>query len=264
PTAPTGVVPLRVAPPGLLPRATPTAPVNPAATLPKASSARTFTAGLIWWFATVVPGSVPNTSSVAVPAVIVKALLVALESPAGRRADPAHRPDGRRAAEGRAAWVVARGDAHAAGESRRGVTEGVERADFHRRADLVVRHGGPGLGAEHQLRRGPGGDVEGAARRPGEPGRAGGEPVARACLADGQVAERRHAIHRRDRRRAAERAAFPRGAAERHGHVPREGGHQVLGGVEGRHPQRRCERGPGGGRGGLDGELELRRGPGRD
>src|SRR2546427_5381298 len=72
PTAPTGVVPLRVAPPGLLPRATPTAPVNPAATLPKASSARTFTAGLIWWFATVVPGSVPNTSSVAVPAVIVR------------------------------------------------------------------------------------------------------------------------------------------------------------------------------------------------
>ncbi len=47
-TAATGVVPLSVAPPGLLPRATPTAPVNPVAMFPRASSARTFTAGLIW------------------------------------------------------------------------------------------------------------------------------------------------------------------------------------------------------------------------
>src|SRR5207253_4653391 len=35
---------------------------------PSASSARTFTAGLIWWSATVVLGSVLNTSCVAAPA----------------------------------------------------------------------------------------------------------------------------------------------------------------------------------------------------
>src|SRR2546429_8972481 len=54
-----------------------TAPVNPVATLPKASSARTFTAGVIWRFATVVLGCVPNTSWVAAPGVILKPLLVA-------------------------------------------------------------------------------------------------------------------------------------------------------------------------------------------
>src|SRR5207237_7818973 len=54
-----------------------TASVNPVATLPKASSARTFTAGLIWWSATVVLGCVPNTSWVAAPGVILKPLLVA-------------------------------------------------------------------------------------------------------------------------------------------------------------------------------------------
>src|SRR5437870_10250912 len=54
-----------------------TAPVNPVATLPKASSARTFTAGLIWWSATVVLGCVPNTSWVAAPGVILKTPLVA-------------------------------------------------------------------------------------------------------------------------------------------------------------------------------------------
>src|SRR5207253_8959796 len=49
---------------------------------PKASSARTFTAGLIWWSATVVLGCVPNTSWVAAPGVILKALLVAGFRPA--------------------------------------------------------------------------------------------------------------------------------------------------------------------------------------
>src|SRR5439155_657569 len=75
-TAATGVVPLSALPPGLLPSAMVTASVNPAATLPKASSARTFTAGLIWRFATVVLGCVPNTSWVAAPGVILKPLLV--------------------------------------------------------------------------------------------------------------------------------------------------------------------------------------------
>src|SRR3989454_6871221 len=79
--AATGVVPLSVALPGLLPSATATAPVNPVATFPKASSARTFTAGVIWRFATVVPGSVPNASWVATPAVILKLLLVAVFRP---------------------------------------------------------------------------------------------------------------------------------------------------------------------------------------
>src|SRR5437870_13355096 len=72
-SAATGVVPLSALPPGLLPSAMATASVNPVATLPKASSARTFTAGLIWRFATVVLGCVPNTSWVAAPGVIWKA-----------------------------------------------------------------------------------------------------------------------------------------------------------------------------------------------
>src|SRR3989475_12854950 len=59
-----------------------TASVNPVATLPKASSARTFTAGLIWRFATVVLGCVPNTSWVAAPGVILKPPLVAGVRPA--------------------------------------------------------------------------------------------------------------------------------------------------------------------------------------
>src|SRR5437773_10207685 len=59
-----------------------TAPVNPVATFPKASSARTFTAGLIWWSATVVLGCVPNTSWVAAPGMILKPLLVAGFRPA--------------------------------------------------------------------------------------------------------------------------------------------------------------------------------------
>ncbi len=77
----TGVVPLSVAPPGLLPSAIVTLPVKLGTRFPSASSARTFTAGAITRFATVVPGWVPNTSWVAVPAVIVKALLVAVLRP---------------------------------------------------------------------------------------------------------------------------------------------------------------------------------------
>src|SRR5437867_12453672 len=48
PTAATGVVPLSVPPPGLAPSATLTLPVNPDTRFPSASTARTFTAGLIW------------------------------------------------------------------------------------------------------------------------------------------------------------------------------------------------------------------------
>src|SRR5437870_1372175 len=81
-TAATGLVPLSVPPPGLAPSAKVTSPVKPVATLPRASSARTFTAGLIWRPAIVVLGGVPNTSCVAVPAVIVKELLVVELNPA--------------------------------------------------------------------------------------------------------------------------------------------------------------------------------------
>src|SRR5436853_1294671 len=61
-------------------------PLNPVATLPRASSARSFTAGVICWPATVVPGCVPNTSWVAGPAMILNELLVAVPIPvAGRQ-----------------------------------------------------------------------------------------------------------------------------------------------------------------------------------
>src|SRR5438876_259003 len=76
PTAATVVVPPRVLPPGFAPSAMPPLPtLFPYTTLFR-SSARTFTAGLIWWPAMVVPGWMPNASWVAVPAVIVNELLV--------------------------------------------------------------------------------------------------------------------------------------------------------------------------------------------
>src|SRR2546422_2956757 len=67
-----GVVRVKVLALGFFPSAIATAPVKPVATFPKASSARTFTAGVIWWSATVVLGCVPNTSWVAAPGVMVK------------------------------------------------------------------------------------------------------------------------------------------------------------------------------------------------
>src|SRR5207247_74011 len=80
-TAATGVVPLSVAPPGLLPAAMLTLPVKLGTGFPSASSARTFTAGLVWWSATVVLGSVLNTSCVAAPAVPSEALLAGRAGP---------------------------------------------------------------------------------------------------------------------------------------------------------------------------------------
>ena len=80
-TAVTGVVPLSVAPPGLLPSATVTLPAKLVTRLPSASSARTFTAGVMRRFATVVPGCWLNASWVAVPGVIPKTLLVAVLRP---------------------------------------------------------------------------------------------------------------------------------------------------------------------------------------
>src|SRR5438876_2759141 len=88
PTAATGVVPLSVPPPGLAPSATLTLPVNPDTRFPSASTARTFTAELISQPAILVLGGVPNTSCVAVPAVIVKELLVVELNPAAVAVSP--------------------------------------------------------------------------------------------------------------------------------------------------------------------------------
>jgi len=51
--------------------------VKPGTRFPSPSSARTFTAGVMRRLATVVPGSVPNTSWAAAHGVILKPLLVA-------------------------------------------------------------------------------------------------------------------------------------------------------------------------------------------
>src|SRR5207253_9416168 len=75
-TAVTVIVPLHLPPPCLLPTATSTPPMYTLSLYDALPISRTFTAGLIWRPAIVVLGGVPNTSCVAVPAVIVKELLV--------------------------------------------------------------------------------------------------------------------------------------------------------------------------------------------
>src|SRR5437667_12099244 len=75
-TAATVVVPLSVLPPGLLPSATVTLPVNVGTRLPAGSSALSWTAGLIAPPATVLVGCWVNASRVAVPGVISNAVLV--------------------------------------------------------------------------------------------------------------------------------------------------------------------------------------------
>src|SRR5437773_752671 len=77
PLAATVAVPESVPPPALVPIATVTFPVNPVAVLLLASSAVTCTAGVIAAPADVVLGCTENTSCVAVPAVILNAVLVA-------------------------------------------------------------------------------------------------------------------------------------------------------------------------------------------
>ena len=80
-TAGTVVVPASVPPLGFVPRATATDPANPVATLPPASSAVTWTAGVIAAPAAVLLGCTLKTNWVAAPTVTVKALLVAPLSP---------------------------------------------------------------------------------------------------------------------------------------------------------------------------------------
>src|SRR2546422_6982510 len=65
---------------GFVPIATVMFPVNPVAVLPPASWAVTSTAGVIAVPAVVVLGCTENTSCVAVPAVILNAVLVVLRS----------------------------------------------------------------------------------------------------------------------------------------------------------------------------------------
>src|SRR5438046_2657947 len=81
PLAATVVVPASVPLPGFVPIATVTFPVNPVAVLLLASSAVTCTAGVIAAPADVVLGCTENTSCVAVPAVILNAVLVVLPAP---------------------------------------------------------------------------------------------------------------------------------------------------------------------------------------
>src|SRR5436190_173299 len=83
-TAVTVVVPDRVPPLGFVPRATATDPANPVARFPCASRAATCTAGLIVRAATALLGCTVKTSWLAVPTVMLKAVLVApLGPPAG-------------------------------------------------------------------------------------------------------------------------------------------------------------------------------------
>src|SRR5437762_7092743 len=81
PLAATVVVPASVPPLGFVPIATVTFPVKPVAVLLLASSAVTCTAGVIAVPADVVLGCTENTSCVAVPAVILNAVLVPVAGP---------------------------------------------------------------------------------------------------------------------------------------------------------------------------------------
>src|SRR5713101_3927152 len=76
---------IAVVPPSTAPfpatSATVTVPLNAVAGLPNASSAVTFTAGVIWRSATVVVGCTVNTSRVAVPLVMLKLVLKPVVSP---------------------------------------------------------------------------------------------------------------------------------------------------------------------------------------
>src|SRR2546425_6749367 len=84
PLAATVVVPESVPPPAFVPIASATFPVNPVAVLLLASSAVTCTAGVIAAPADVVLGCTENTSCVAVPAVMLNAVLVVVPAQIGR------------------------------------------------------------------------------------------------------------------------------------------------------------------------------------
>ncbi len=87
-TAATVVVPPSTAPAVPVPDviATVTFPANAATTFPSASSAATFTAGVIWWSATALVGCTVNTSCVAWPAWMAKLTLELPVSPVAEAA----------------------------------------------------------------------------------------------------------------------------------------------------------------------------------
>src|SRR2546428_12765733 len=80
-TAATVAVPDRVPPPGLVPSAAVTLPLNPVAVLPSASRAVTCTAGAIVTPAVVLVGCTLNTNWLAVPAATLNAALAPELSP---------------------------------------------------------------------------------------------------------------------------------------------------------------------------------------
>src|SRR5436853_5123148 len=84
-TAATVLVPDKVPLLGFVPIATVMFPVNPLAVLPLASWAVTWTAGVIAAPATVLVGWTLKTSAVAVPAVMLNAVLVVLPAPVAVR-----------------------------------------------------------------------------------------------------------------------------------------------------------------------------------
>src|SRR5204862_189291 len=152
---------------------------------------------------------------------------------------------GGRPAERATTRVVAERHGDAPREARHRVPGGIERGHLHRGTDDRARHGVGGLRRERELRCRPRGDVEWRARDRREPAAAGRQRVTGGRLVEAQVVEGGHPTNRR-------------------GPVAREAWYRVPLGIERADLQRRRERGAGGDRRGLDGELELRRGPGRD
>src|SRR5437870_12262235 len=82
-TAATLAVPASVPPPGFVPIATVTVPVNPVAVFPSASWAVTRTAGVIATPAVAFDGCTENTSCVAAPAAMLNVALGTGASPEG-------------------------------------------------------------------------------------------------------------------------------------------------------------------------------------
>src|SRR5947199_2394774 len=87
-TAAMVLVPDKVPVLGFVPIATVMLPVNPVAVLPLPSWAVTSTAGVIAAAAAVLVGSTLKTSAVAVPAVMLNAVLVVLPAPVAVRVQP--------------------------------------------------------------------------------------------------------------------------------------------------------------------------------
>src|SRR5207244_10842000 len=86
-----------------------------------------------------------------------------------------------------------------AGEARHEVSQRIERADLHGRADLAARNRGARWRPEYELRRGTGGDSEGAAGQIGRASCRGSVSVSAICVVEGEDTEGRYPAARRDR-----------------------------------------------------------------